>query len=77
MARLGGDEFGVIQVRCGGEFAALGLEDRVREELARRSWPGGVTLGVTIGRQSLKSASSPSDAVEQADLRMLSSKSAR
>ncbi len=77
VARLGGDEFGVLQVRCGGEYAAIGLEERIREELARRSWPGGITLSATIGHHSLKQATSPADAVEQADLSMLSSKRSR
>lgn len=77
VARLGGDEFGVLQVRCGGEFAAFGLEARIQEEMARRTWPGGVPLGVTIGHQSLKRASSATDALERADLSMLSTKRTR
>ena len=77
VARLGGDEFGVLQVRSGGEYAALGFEARLREELARRTWPGGITLRVTIGHQSLRRSSSPSDAVERADLSMLNAKKSR
>ncbi|MGQ0832263.1 MAG: sensor domain-containing diguanylate cyclase [Microthrixaceae bacterium] len=77
VARIGGDEFCVLQVRCGGELAALGLEARIQEEMARRTWPGDVPLGVTIGHQSLKRSSSAADALEQADLSMLSTKRAR
>lgn len=77
VARLGGDEFGVLQVRSGGEYAALGLEARLREELARRTWPGGITLSVTIGHQSLRHSSSPTDAVERADMSMLKEKRSR
>ncbi|MEO7428102.1 MAG: GGDEF domain-containing protein, partial [Acidimicrobiales bacterium] len=73
----GGDEFAVLQVRCGGEVAAVGLQNRINEEMARRSWPGGVALGVTIGHQSLKRAASATDALAQADLRMLKTKRAR
>lgn len=77
VARIGGDEFAVIQVRCGGELAAIGLEARVHEELARRTWPGGVRLGVTLGHQSLRKATSAGDAVQRADLAMLQTKHAR
>ncbi len=77
VARIGGDEFAVLQVRCGGEVAAVGLQNRINEEMARRSWPGGVALGVTIGHQSLKRAASATDALAQADLRMLETKRAR
>ncbi len=77
VARIGGDEFAVLQVRCGGEFAAIGLEARLHEELARRSWPGGITLGVSIGHQSLRRAASPSDALERADFAMLRTKRSR
>ncbi|MEX2294055.1 MAG: diguanylate cyclase [Acidimicrobiales bacterium] len=77
VARLGGDEFGVLQVRCGGEFAALGLEARIQEELARRTWPGDVHLSVTIGHHSLRKASSPRDAVDRADRSMLNEKRSR
>lgn len=77
VARIGGDEFAVIQARCGGELAAIGLEARIHEELARRSWPGGVKLGVTLGHQSLRKATSAADAVERADLAMLKTKHLR
>lgn len=74
VARIGGDEFAVLLIRCGGELAAHGLGARIHEELARRSWPGGITLGVTIGHQSLRRSESPADALERADLTMLSGK---
>ncbi len=77
VARIGGDEFAVLQVRCGGELAALGLEDRIHEEMAQRTWPGGTKLGVTLGHQSLRQAISGNDAVERADLAMLKTKRPR
>ena len=77
VARIGGDEFAVIQTRCGGELAAIGLEDRIQEELARRTWPGDTKLGVTLGHQSLRKAISAADAVARADLAMLQTKHPR
>jgi diguanylate cyclase (GGDEF)-like protein/PAS domain S-box-containing protein len=74
VARRGGDEFAVLLVRCGGELAAIGFADRLREAVAKRTWPGGVPLGVTLGHQSLRRSASPDDALQQADLAMLSRK---
>ncbi|MGQ0434266.1 MAG: GGDEF domain-containing protein, partial [Microthrixaceae bacterium] len=77
VARLGGDEFAVLQVRCGGEFASLGFEAVLNEEMARRTWPGGLEISASVGHQSLKHALSASDALQLADLSMLENKRER
>ena len=77
VARIGGDEFAVVLIRCGGEAAAIGLEARLREELASRAWPGGRILGVSVGHHSLRKSRSPGDALHLADLAMLDDKRQR
>lgn len=77
VARLGGDEFAVLQVRCGGEFAALGFTEVLNEEMARRTWPGGLLITASIGHQSLRGADSATAALRRADLSMLENKRER
>lgn len=77
VARLGGDEFGVVQIRCGGEFSALGFEAAVHDEMALRTWPGGLKITASVGHQSLKQASSALDAVGRADHAMFDNKRSR
>jgi diguanylate cyclase (GGDEF)-like protein/PAS domain S-box-containing protein len=74
LGRLGGDEFGGLLVRCGGEAAAIGFVARLQEEMARRPWPFDATVGVTCAYQSLKRATSPTEALHTADLAMLAKK---
>lgn len=76
LGRLGGDEFGVLLIRCGGEAAALGFEDRLRTELGRRRWPHGAQITAAVGYHSLRAAGSPAEALHRADLAMLQAKRA-
>jgi diguanylate cyclase (GGDEF)-like protein/PAS domain S-box-containing protein len=76
-ARLGGDEFGVILVRCGGEASAIGFCDRLDAALAGEVATISGGLRASCGYQSLRSASSPTDALHQADLAMFHEKANR
>ena len=74
VARVGGDEFAVLLVRCGGESAALGFQQRLLEVLAERPGPHGKIINLSMGHQSLRDSTSPADAVHRADLSMLANK---
>ncbi len=75
--RLGGDEFGVVLVRCGGEAAAIGFCDRLGEILAGEVATVSEGLGASCGYQSLRQATSPTEALHQADLAMFHEKANR
>lgn len=74
VARRGGDEFAIVLARYGSDLTTFDFEDKLRQELARRPWPGNKPCGVTIGHQSLLEAASPQAALHQADLSMLRAK---
>ncbi len=77
VARLGGDEFAIILIRCGGEVAAVGFADVLRQRLAEacRSLPA--AIDISVGHVSLRSAGSAPAALHQADVAMYAEKRAR
>lgn len=74
VARLGGDEFAVILVRCGGEAAARGFHEAMRERLAERLRALPIPVEISIGHASLRASSCGADALHAADLAMLAAK---
>lgn len=76
VARIGGDEFAVLLVQCDAR-AVRRFEARVNETLAAHSRARHVPLSVSLGHASLVAASSPTIALDRADIAMLTQKGTR
>jgi diguanylate cyclase (GGDEF)-like protein len=73
LARIGGDEFGVLLIRC-DERAAHSYVARLREAMAEPCWPALAQVGASVGHASLHESTSPTKALERADLAMFARK---